>query len=155
MIDTDLDNLKIWNYLEHHQSKSGALISVILQLDEKQFEDFYKGNGGFRIYRLTNIPDGGIGAKEFHKFRKEIIIIEKGKVEWVLEDLKGGIKKLILNEGDIIFYIPPLTLHTYIGKDNSSEMTVISNTIYFKDNAQTHDTYSKEEFMKLQETKPL
>lgn len=153
MIDTNLNSIKTWNYIEHHQSKSGALLSVILQLNENQFRDFYDGNIGFRIYRLTKIPSGGIGANEFHKFRKEIVIVEKGKVEWILEDLEGNIKSFILRKGDIVFYIPLLTLHTYTGKSNNSSMTVISSTVYYKNDMQTHDTYSKEEFKKLQKIK--
>ncbi len=153
MIDTDLSNIKRWNFLEHHKSKSGALLSVILQLNENQFRDFYDGNIGFRIYRLTKIPIDSVGANEFHKFRKEIVVIEEGKVKWILEDLEGGIKNVILKKGDIMFYIPPITLHTYTGKSNNSSMTVISSTVYYKNDMQTHDTHSEEEFRKLQKIK--
>jgi mannose-6-phosphate isomerase-like protein (cupin superfamily) len=140
----------IWKYGETYKSKSGADLKIVIQLTKNQLKEFFKNNVGFRIYRLDNIQKGREGAKEFHKIRKEIFIIERGKIELKLEDLKGLKSKYELKENYIFYFIPPFTYHLYRGLTDNSSMAILANTLYFKDKPETYDTYSENEFKELQ-----
>jgi len=100
---------------------------------------------------LTNIQRRKEGAREFHKIRKEILIVERGMIELELEDLSGQESKYKLKEGDIFYFVSPFTFHLYRGVADTSSIIVLANTTYCKDESESHDTYSEDEFKRLQE----
>jgi oxalate decarboxylase/phosphoglucose isomerase-like protein (cupin superfamily) len=131
-------------------SKSGGELHVILQLDQALFMIFFGHKKVMRIYRVTNIPKGGVGAGEFHKLRSEIIIVEKGSFKLLLEDVLGNRREVKLRERTAFGIIPPYTLHTYISLSKDACLNVIANTLYERKKPRTHDTYSTTEFRRLQ-----
>lgn len=140
----------IWNYREHHKSKSGAELEVVIQMSREQLREFTEKNSGFRVYRLHGIPRGAEGGKEFHRVKKEIVIVDRGEIELELEHLNGGKERHTLKENDIFFLIKPLTFHTYRGLAESSTITVLASSVYRKGEPETHDSYSEGDFRKLQ-----
>lgn len=79
-------------------SKSGGRLHVMLQLDPKVLTRFLGQNKTLRIYRVVDIPKGGVGAREFHRYRSEVITVEKGSFRLLLENLWGTRKSLLLRE---------------------------------------------------------
>lgn len=69
-------------------SKSGGTLHVLLQLDRNSFRRFFEETRRLRIYRIDDIPEGGMGAVEFHKRRSEIVTAEKGTFRLELEDIR-------------------------------------------------------------------
>jgi oxalate decarboxylase/phosphoglucose isomerase-like protein (cupin superfamily) len=136
-----------------YPSKSGGKLHVMLQLDKDAFMKFFKGRKTLRIYRVSDVPKGGVGAAEFHKRRSEIITVEKGSFKLLLEDLHGKRKSFILTENMTFGVIPPYTFHTYIAVSNKAALHVLANTLYNHKDSRTYDTYSKEAFQQLQSIK--
>ncbi len=135
---------------EGYLSKSGGKLHVMLQLDKGSFVKFFQGMRTLRIYRVTDIPRGGVGAAEFHKRRSEIITVEKGSFKLLLEDLRGKTKSIILTENMTLGVIRPYTFHTYIALNEKAGLHVLANTLYDRKDSRTHDTYSRKEFQHLQ-----
>jgi oxalate decarboxylase/phosphoglucose isomerase-like protein (cupin superfamily) len=103
-----------------------------------------------RIYRVSDIPKNGVGANEFHKRRSEIVTAEKGTFRLKLENIRGRVKTVKLREGMTYGTIPPFILHTYIALTDHASLHVVANTLYDHYRPATHDTYSGQEFRKLQ-----
>ena len=135
---------------QSYLSKSGGILHVMLQLDKSAFVKFFQGMKTLRVYRVNDIPKGGVGAAEFHKRRSEIITVEKGSFKLLLEDLDGKRKSVILRENTTFGVIRPYTFHTYIALNDKAGLHVLANTLYDRKDPRTHDTYSREEFQRLQ-----
>lgn len=104
---------------------------------------------GLRIYRVKNIPKDGVGGKEFHRVRHEIILCVNGGFVYKCEDLYGQEKEFVLTP-EVILWIPPFVMHTYTATADKNSLIVLTNTQYDQDDPKTHDRYSPEEFYKLQ-----
>ncbi len=131
-------------------SKSGGTLHVMLQLDRNSFQKFFDKTRVLRIYNVSDIPKGGMGANEFHKHRSEVVTAERGTFKLELEDLRGEIKTVRLREGTTYGAIPPFMLHTYKALTDHACLHVVANTLYDHYRPPTHDTYSVHEFRKLQ-----
>jgi len=143
-------------------TKSGGLLNVLFalpvleirnrffQYDEKELDRIPVDIRGLRVYTVRGLPKGGIGGGEFHRVRSEIIICLAGRVIFGLEDLFGGKLIFPLNATTNVMYIPPFILHTYCTAEENSSLLVIANTLFEPDIPQTHDTYSEEEFRRIQ-----
>ena len=135
-------------------SKSGGTLRVMLQLKRNSFQRFFEVTRRLRIYRVSDIPKGGVGANEFHKHRSEIVTAEKGTFRLELEDLRGRVKAVKLQEGTTYGAIPPFILHTYVALTDLASLHVVANTLYDHYRPATYDTYSVQEFRKLQAKGP-
>jgi len=131
-------------------SKSGGKLHVMIQLDPKSFKRFFGRNQTLRIYRVSEIPKGGTGAREFHKLRYEIIAIERGAFRLRLEDLAGNKQTVLLKEGMTYGAILPHVLHTYVALSDRAALLVVANTPYDHKRPTTHDSYPESEFRHLQ-----
>jgi hypothetical protein len=142
-------------------SKSGGLLSVPFMLphaqtvqmfsyDQEELDRIPRDIRGLRMFVLEEMPARGVGGGEFHRIRIEIAFTMKGKVRWSCEDVYGG-RKGFLPTRDCILYFPPFILHTIESLESGSAIAVIANTVYDKDDAGTHDTYSVAQFRELQE----
>lgn len=109
---------------------------------------------GFRGYTVTEMPVGGIGGKEFHRIRHEIIFGFDGKVNMKVEDLAGAVKSFELNE-EIGVYMPPFMMHTVESMTDKSGILVFCNTMLDPNRRNTYDTYSREAFDELQKKTKL
>lgn len=134
------------------QSKSGGSLHVMLQLEPKNLETFLGKTKALRVYRVSGVPKGGAGAKEFHKYSSEIITVEEGTFRLFLEDIRGRRKIVYLQERATYGIIEPFVLHTYIASANNSSLHVLANTLYHPRVKSTHDSCPESEFRKLQES---
>lgn len=141
-------------------SKSGGFLSVpfmlshaqtmeIFNYDPEELERIPRDIRGLRMFMLEDMPTGGIGGGEFHRIRIEIAFTMKGRVRWFCEDVYGG-RKEFLPPRDCILYFPPFILHTIEALEPDSAIAVVANTVYDKDDADTHDTYTAAQFRGLQ-----
>lgn len=130
-------------------SKSGGRLHVMLQLGPKDFTRFLGQNKTLRIYRVFDIPKGGVGAREFHRYRSEIITVEKGSFRLLLENLWGNKKSVILRERMTYGIIRPFVLHTYMALSSQASLHVVANTLYDRKKPSTHDSYPEKEFRRL------
>jgi dTDP-4-dehydrorhamnose 3,5-epimerase-like enzyme len=101
------------------------------------------------MYRVDNIPKGGIGGNEFHRIRQEIIIPISGRLLYECEDLFGQKRNFDLTPKTSI-WLPPFVMHAYEAQEDNSSIMVIANTLYDADDKETWDTYSLHEFYNLQ-----
>lgn len=134
------------------QSKSGGSLTVIVQLGSEELREFLGRTKALRIYRVSGVPKGGIGAGEFHKRRSEIITVEEGAFKLSLEDIWGRRKMVVLQERVTYGVIGPFVLHEYISLSSNASLNVVANTLYNRGRKSTHDTYPESEFRKLQES---
>jgi quercetin dioxygenase-like cupin family protein len=126
----------------------------MVQLKRNSFQGFLEKTRRLRIYRVSDIPKGGEGANEFHKHRSEILTAENGTFRLELENIRGRVKTVKLHEGSTYGTIPPFVLHTYIALTDHASLHVVANTLYDHYRLATHDTYSAQEFRKLQAKDP-
>jgi quercetin dioxygenase-like cupin family protein len=145
---TDLG--RVLQEAETFRSKSGGSLTVLFQLDTRALERFLSRSRSLRIYRVTQVPRGGTGAREFHKYRSEIITVERGSFRLILEDVRGRKKTTVLGTGKTYGIIPPFVLHTYIAQTDNSSLHVVANRLYDRDRPATHDSYPEIEFRRLQ-----
>jgi len=103
-------------------------------------------------YRVRGIPKGGIGAREFHKRRSEIITAEEGSFELLVEDVWGRKKTVALPNAATYGIIGPYVLHTYVALSNNAALHVVANTLYDRKRPATYDSYPESEFRRLQAT---
>lgn len=122
----------------------------MLQLDAKAFTQFLGQNKALRIYRVMDIPKGGVGAREFHKYRSEIVTVEKGSFRILLESLWGTRKSVLLREKMTYGIIKPYVFHAYVALASNSSLHVVANTLYERNTPATHDSYPENEFRRLQ-----
>jgi hypothetical protein len=122
----------------------------MVQLDHRVFERFFGEGRNLRIYRISGIPRGGVGAGEFHKHRSEIITIENGMFMLALEDIRGRVKTVTLPEGVTYGIVGPFILHTYTALTSRASLHVVANTLYDHKRPATQDTYSQQDFRELQ-----
>jgi dTDP-4-dehydrorhamnose 3,5-epimerase-like enzyme len=154
-----LESTGPWN------SKSGGVLRVSFSIDETQTKSFQRFDAlafseaekgstenirGLRVYSVSNIPKGSVGAKEYHLARTEIINVLDGVCEWRLEDIYGGSKVFMLDTTKSLI-IPHGILHTYIAAEENTRIQVICNTLFMPDNPGTHDSYMIDDFRRLQE----
>jgi hypothetical protein len=141
-------------------SKSGGSLSVPLAMPHAEAMKFLQPDPielarlpsnirGLRIFVIEDVPKGGIGGKEFHRIRTEILFTINGKTRWTCEDLYG-VQKEFLPERGTVLVIPPFILHTMEAEEPHSTVVVLANTLFVVEDTSTHDTYSAEVFRHLQ-----
>lgn len=138
------------------RSKSGGRIKLLFSFSSKIRNQFFSYNNreaakllrdirGFRSYVVKDLRCGGIGGKEFHRLRNELVFVIAGRVRWDLEDLHGRKKIVLLKELEGI-WIPPFILHTYrVLKPNTILMSIASTRYH----SRASDTYPRSRFSKL------
>jgi hypothetical protein len=122
----------------------------MVQLRSEELREFLGKTKALRIYRVSGVPKGGVGAREFHKRRSEIITVEEGAFKLSLEDIWGRRKMVILQEKATYGVIGPFVLHKYISLSSNASLHVVANTLYNRGKKSTHDSYPESEFRKLQ-----
>ncbi len=143
------------------RTKADAELSVLFSMSYDQVLSFLKYSKyelkklpldirGLRSYFIRDMKKEKISGMEFHRIRKELLFGINGDFDVICEDIYRTKKKFILNPQKGI-YIPQFILHTFITKEEG-DILVIANTLFKPEDPRTYDTYSKEEFMKLQET---
>jgi len=105
-----------------------------------------------RLYKISGVPKGGIGAREFHRKRSEILMIQKGKFRLYLEDLRGRRSTVVLRDHVAYGVINPLVLHTYEALTGGACLITMANTLYDRKRPATYDSYPEREFRELQKT---
>lgn len=106
---------------------------------------------GLRSYSVRGLPKDKIGGTEFHRIREELVFGLEGRVLWKCEDIYGGRREFELSSQKGV-WVPPFVLHTYHTLEENSGLLVLANTLFNPDDPRTHDTYSREEFRKLQKS---
>lgn len=138
-------------------TKSGGELDVLSALDYNLLKNFFTYDTkelsasdedirGLRIYRVSNLKKGVIGANEWHRIKRELVIVTKGKVQWNLKDKSGNEREIILTQRNNSVLIPPFILHTYTSLDNDSEIVIVTNTLFNPENPSTFDTYPIDTF---------
>ncbi len=158
-----VDQLKRLNSRGPWATKSGGKLGVLFGIDFDEIQEvFFKYREeelrkipvdvrGLRSYVVSDLPAGTIGANEWHKLRHELVCAVKGSVRWVCEDVYGSTNEFILEEGKEGIWVQPYILHTYQALSDKASLLVIANTLFIPDNPQTHDTYSAQEYIELQQ----
>jgi hypothetical protein len=106
---------------------------------------------GMRMFAVSDVPRGGVGGREFHRIRKEIVVVTFGRVRLDCEDLFGARKQIALSPGRSA-YLPPFILHSLTFDEPGSAVTCIANTIFVPDDPQTHDSYPAGGFREMQQS---
>lgn len=114
--------------------------------DEDELSKIDEDIRGLRIYRVSNLTNGAIGGREWHRIKKELVFVTKGRVHWKISDRSGNEKEFILTPNNHAILIPPYIMHTYTSLENNSEVVVITNTLYNVDNPSTFDTHQDDTF---------
>lgn len=142
-----------------YKTKSGGNLFKLFELTPEQTRQHFLSNSaadpegirGFcRSYMIPNLLKGGIGGMEFHKIRGEIVVCLNGEFSWILEDVYGQKRTLILTAG-WSFVMPPFIMHTYKALEDGSGLLVVANTAFDVNRPETRDTYSAVEFEMLRE----
>lgn len=139
------------------RTKSDANLDVLFSFNYTQLQDFFNYDSdelaistqdirGLRSYRVSKLSKGSIGGNEWHRIKKELIFITKGKVEWTVKDLEGATKSFIISPKDNGILILPFIFHTYESLEDDSEILVITNTLFDTEDQTTHDTYTIDQF---------
>lgn len=142
------------------KSKSGGMLTVSSAVPIEIMQGFFVYNDddlaelpedirGFRTYTVRNMPKNGIGGKEFHVIRHEIVLGLQGNCLWTCEDLYGDQKEFLVNETSGI-WIPHHIMHTIQSMNKNAGFMIIANTLFNTKDKRTHDSYSRREFKKLQ-----
>lgn len=126
-------------------------LEAFLDFDNSAFSDFSQDVRGLRSYVVKGINKGGIGAKEVHLARTELVTALNGRASWVCSDLLGNEKSFTL-DGTNVLIVPPGILHTYESLEDNTRLQVIANTLFIPEDSSTHDSYPAEEFYALQKT---
>lgn len=138
-------------------TKSGGELDVLFALSHSQLENFFKYSKeelsvtneeirGLRGYRVSKLQKGLIGGNEWHRIKKELVIVTKGVVLWTFKDRAGKEYSVTLDTQNNTLLIPPYIFHTYKSLEDDSELLVITNTLFNPDNPFTHDTYPLDVF---------
>lgn len=122
-----------------------SILARMHNVDPSELELVPELQLGIRAFHTSGLAAGTIGGKHFHRIKQEIITIPKGKVRFLLEDVYGGRRELLLDKTHRALYIPPFVMHTYTVLE-TAELIGVSNTLYDADNPNTHDTYEDEPF---------
>jgi hypothetical protein len=146
------------------QSKSGGELSVLMSLTAEQvakfqdydnpaFDKIVEQTGfdirGLRVYNVSGISKGNIGANEFHLARTEIVSALSGSALWRCEDIYGGVSEHTI-DSTMSLIVPAGILHTYTALEDKTRLQVICNTLFIPEEPGTHDSYMLDEFKKLQ-----
>ncbi len=127
----------------------GWVSQVFLRIRAESWEISGQDLRGLRLYTVRRIPKDSVGGKEFHRLRWEFILALEGKIHFILEDLRKNKKEIIVTAENGVL-LPPYVLHTYTALEENSGLLVLCNTDFEPENPKTHDTFSEEEFQKLQ-----
>ena len=160
-VHSRVDEIVIFPESESWETKSGGKLVVPFVFNFEEMKKFFsyeereRSTGkedirGLRMYRVSELKNGVIGAMEFHKIRNEIITVIKGSAQIDAEDIYGGKKSKILLSGNSMM-IPNYIMHTYKILEDDSELIVIANTTYNAKDKSTHDSFSVEEFEALKQ----
>ena len=159
-----IDTIRLIDTKGPWESKSGGKLSVLMALDAKDmaeflnfsstaFDDIQAETGvnirGIRIYNVSDIAKGSVGANEFHMARTEIVSVLSGAALWRCEDIFGNVKEFTLDATQSLV-VPYGILHTYTALEDNTRLQVLCNTLFEPEIAGTHDSFLLEEFKKLQ-----
>lgn len=122
-----------------------TIVNKLLAYDEDELKEILVDIRGLRSYRVTNIPQGTLGANEWHKVRNEVVFVLKGRIKWTCTDTYGESKEFILDGSQAVF-TPHHILHTYEALEDDSTISVLANTLFDPGDPSTFDTYTKDEF---------
>lgn len=138
------------------QTKSGGILTVPLALeinsvnsflsyDQRELSKLGSDIRGLRVYLINGLRKSKVGANEFHKLRKEIIISLKGQFQIDCDDLSKQSKSFAITEGEGLI-IPNYIIHAYTCLSEDGSLLVIANTIFDSDNPDLKDTYDRAHF---------
>ncbi len=127
-----------------------AILETMLYVDDDELKRAPKVELGLRAFHTRGVAEGTVGGKHFHRIKQEVISLSSGKAEFLMEDVYGGSRKIILDHRIRALLIPPFVMHTYTALEET-ELIGVSNTLYDHDDPETHDTYSQEVFDRLRE----
>lgn len=168
-------------------SKSGGNLQVFCRIPWHEFKQFYQpldpkikelqayldyhapgiAMRQFRVYEVKNIPlyeeknlKSGIGGKEIHVHREELMIAVDGIISMELEDFWGEKNTVILKAGDFL-WVRPFIKHSYQCLEAGSRLVVIANTALVPDlrvpdypytqGNPTYDTFDTEIFEQMRQ----
>lgn len=141
------------------RTKSEANLRKLIELDYEKLQDFlsYEQSEldvlpvdirGLRSYTVFEVKQGSLGAMEFHRCRKELLFVLRGKFEVECEDVYGDKKIFFLDSNNGVF-IKPFIFHAYKCVEDG-DLIVICNTQFDTSNTLAQDHYNREVFEKLQ-----
>lgn len=125
-----------------------TIVNKLLAYDEDELKKIPVDIRGLRSYRVTDIPQGTIGANEWHKVRNEVVFVLKGRIKWTCTDTYGESKEFILDGSQAVF-TPHHILHTYEALEDDSTISVLANTLFDPSDPSTFDTFTRNEFDEL------
>ncbi len=141
------EGLHLKNFLHVSQEEENLLKKHV----RETHTNFNYDISSLRIYFQTGMPPGQVAGNEFHRIRREAMIVSEGSLEAKFEDLHGNKRIETLGNGKGII-IPPFIMHSLIPKEKSS-LIFIANTIFYhnlgSEVIEIRDTYSRETFEKI------
>jgi hypothetical protein len=126
-----------------------AELRRLLDYDLDEMAQLGRDIRGLRVFYIDGARIGGVAGNQFHRIRTEIAFLVAGSARWEFEDLHGGTRSFNADR-DCAVLIPPFVLHRAIFGAEGGTLATLTNTIFERDDPQTHDTYSIEIFRSLQ-----
>jgi hypothetical protein len=166
-IATSVDSIRTIETRGPWKSKSGGELNVLFGLPQDEVLQFldYDNYGfrtledqtginirGLRTYNVSNIPKDSIGGMEWHGIRTEIVTALGGSALWQCEDFFGKEEEFVLDSKKSVM-MPPGILHTYVALEDDTRLQVVCNTLFDPSDSRTHDTYSQDDFRRIQSIK--
>lgn len=120
-------------------------LNAFLDINNRVFKDYSTNIRGLRLYSVSNLRKGAIGAGEWHKARTEYVSVVSGAIKWTCRDIDGGKKEVFINRNTAVI-TPPTIMHTYEALEDDVIIQVLANTLFIPGSPDTYDTYSMEDF---------
>jgi len=102
------------------------------------FQELFKAPGGINIRQVSkfSINPGKIRGNHFHKETWEIFIIEKGSVDFTIENVDTKVsEKVSVKEGETVVMSPYMNHELY--SENGCEIIVLSSRMFNPDDPDT------------------
>ncbi len=124
------------------------ILRRMVDVDEFEMSLVPKVELGLRAFHTKGIATGAVGGKHFHRIKQEVISLSSGRAEFLMEDVYGGSRIIVLDQFTRALLIPPFVMHTYTTHE-ATELIGVSNTLYDHDDPDTYDTYDQQTFEEL------
>lgn len=150
-----IDDVTFVEFKGPWRTKSDGELNVLLALTQAALKTFLHHEStdqspvdthGLRIYKVSDLSKGSVGANEWHRIRNEYTFVTKGVVSWRLQDKNNEYIEYTLTPSNGGIIIPHHIMHTYKALEDDTEIVVIANTLFNPEDASTHDTYPFDTF---------
>lgn len=132
-----------------NQMSYGEVQEFLSNYDSEELNRIPRDIRGIRAYFVKGMEKNSESGLHFHRLKSEKFFCLEGEMDLNTEDLFGNKESFKLDQKKGI-YLPPFIFHTTVSNTQNSNILVLTNTLFYKDDPRTHDTYGRKEFDELQ-----